>query len=225
MSRNLSDLRLWIFDMDDTLYPEREFVLGGYRAVSRVTENDFGISIEDALIERFERGQRNSAFNLALKDKGIDPTEDYIKVLVYAYREHIPHLTPYPDVLPLLEKLRSQSKQIALLSDGLEAVQRRKWDALGLTEFFDLVVFTESLGGPQYWKPSPKGFELALKGLEVEPRHAVYVGDNPLKDFQAPRMLGMKSIRIIRPEGQHRNVAAMDPSFEADFSIQSLSQL
>jgi len=225
MSRDLSDLRLWIFDMDDTLYPEREFVLGGYRVVSRITQEDHGVSIEDALIERFQRGQRNSAFNLALKDKGIDAEESYIKVLVHAYREHTPKLSPFPDVLPFLEKLRSQSKLIALLSDGLETVQRRKWDALGLTEFFDLVVFTESLGGPQNWKPSPKGFELALKGLVVEPRHAVYVGDNPLKDFKAPRELGMKSIRIIRPEGQHRNLVAMDPRYEADFSIQSLSQL
>src|SRR4030095_3223547 len=107
--RDLGDLRLWIFDLDDTLYPEREFALGGYRAVSRVTEQDFGIPLEDALVERFQRGERDNLFTLALEDKGIDCPESYVRILLRAYREHPPHLAPFPDVLPFLEKLRTQS--------------------------------------------------------------------------------------------------------------------
>lgn len=211
--------------MDDTLYPEREFVFGGYRAASKKAEEDLGVPIEDALLARFGRGERGDLFTLALQDKGIAAEEPYVQTLVRAYREHLPVLTPYPDVVPFLEKLQNQSMKLAVLTDGLEAVQRRKWLALGLAEFFDLAVFTDSLRGKDSWKPSPDGFVLALNGLSVEAGHAVYVGDNPLKDFHAPRALGMKSIRIVRPETQHSNVVAMDPAYDADFSISSFSSL
>lgn len=219
------DIQLWIFDMDDTLYPEYEFVYGGYRAASRKTEEDYGVAIESALLRRFAAGERGDIFTRVLQDNGIAADESYVQLLVRAYREHSPELTPFPDVVPFLDRLRDQSLKLAVLTDGLEAVQRRKWNALGLAEYFDLAVFTDSLRGKDSWKPSPDGFMLALNGLSVEPGKAVYVGDNPLKDFVAPRALGMKSIRIVRPEAQHRKLAAIDPSYEADVCITSLSSL
>ena len=40
----MSEWRAVIFDLDDTLYPEEQFVLGGLQAVSRAVEGELGIS-------------------------------------------------------------------------------------------------------------------------------------------------------------------------------------
>ena len=63
---NLDDVKLVIFDMDDTLYPEREFVIKGYQEVSKYVMNTYGIFIEDELRRRFDEGQRGDLFSLVL---------------------------------------------------------------------------------------------------------------------------------------------------------------
>ena len=37
--------------------------------------------------------------------------------------------------------------------------------------------------------------------------HCAYLGDNPRKDFTAPRRLGWRTARVRRAEGEHASVA------------------
>jgi len=79
-----------------------------------------------------------------------------------------------------------------------------KFDALGLADYFDAVIFTESLGPDRkYWKPSPEGFEIAAERLAVDHRACCYVADNPAKDFVAPNALGWRTIQLLLPEQVH----------------------
>jgi len=66
-----------------------------------------------------------------------------------------------------------------------------KLAATGLTRFFDAVIFTEELGR-EFWKPSPKAFEMLQDKLGAG---CVYVADNPAKDFVAPNKLGWLTIQ------------------------------
>ena len=78
-----------------------------------------------------------------------------------------------------------------------------------LRRFFDAVVFTEELGR-EFWKPSPRGFELIRESLSVPHEACVYVADNLTKDFVAPNALGWRTIQYLRAEQVHSGLAAAD---------------
>ena len=73
-------------------------------------------------------------------------------------------------------------------------------------------------------KPDPQVYARTLEDLGVKASDAVYVGDNPAKDFVGARALGMSTVRIIRPEGDHMSDVAK-PGYEADLTVHALTEL
>lgn len=216
---------LIVFDMDDTLYPEADFVRSGHRAVAERVWQDLGADIEPELRRRFAAGQRGDLMSAALASLGIRTSDDYVgRVLVPVYREHAPTIRSHVETVPVLTELRARGHRLALLSDGWAAVQRRKLAALGLGGFFDKIVITDELG-PDAWKPSPVGFQQILSALGVTSTDAIYVSDNPLKDFVGPHRLGMRTVRIVRPGTEHGEALAPTPEHQPQRVIRSLREL
>lgn len=194
-----------IFDLDDTLYPEREYVLSGFWAVAQWADLNLGVHREQGyadLCQLYYSGVRGNTFNLWLQQLGFE--KDLVAALVRVYREHEPQIRPFPEVRPLLSRLR-KTCSLGLLSDGYLEVQKRKLAALGLADCFDTTLFTDELGR-EYWKPNSKSFREVLLRLRInEPNVAVYVGDNPLKDFLGARNIGMYTIWLRRSDGEYAN--------------------
>jgi carbamoyl-phosphate synthase large subunit len=214
-----------IFDMDDTLYPEADFVRSGHRAVAERVWQDLSVDIEPELRRRFAVGQRGDLMSAALVALGIKVTADYVaRVLVPVYREHSPIIRPYVETVPVLTELRKRGYRLALLSDGVATVQRRKLDALGLDKFFDEVVITDEIGRDA-WKPSTTGFERILDALGVCGQEAMYVADNPCKDFYGPHQLSMRTARIVRPGTEHCASLAPSPENQPQCTIFALDNL
>jgi carbamoyl-phosphate synthase large subunit len=217
--------RLLILDLDDTLYPEADFVRSGHRAVADAVWRDHQIDIEPELRRRFAAGQRGDTLTAALRALDVAFTPGYVeRVLVPAYREHTPRIVPHVDARPVLTVLRARGHVLALLSDGWAAVQRGKLAALGLGDLFAAVMFTDELGCDA-WKPSARGFEALLQQLGIAARDAVYIADNPAKDFIAPHRLAMHSIRIMRPGGEHAAALARPRADDASWRVTSLAEL
>ncbi len=61
---------IWVFDLDDTLYNEKEFVLNGYFKVAKYLKKKFKINNSYNEIKKihFSRG-RKEIFNKILKKK------------------------------------------------------------------------------------------------------------------------------------------------------------
>ena len=214
-----------IFDMDDTLYPEADFVRSGHRAVAERVWQDLRVDIEPELRRRFAAGQRGDLMSAALAALDVEAPQDYVsRVLVPVYREHVPAIRPYVETVPVLTELRSRGHRLALLSDGWAEVQRRKLAALGLAGLFDELVITDELGRAA-WKPSPVGFERILGALGVAGDAAMYVSDNPHKDFAGPHRLGMRTVRIVRPGTEHGEALAPAPEHQPQRMIRSLREL
>jgi putative hydrolase of the HAD superfamily len=122
----VSGIRGVVFDLDDTLYPEREFVLSGFRAAAELFEIRHGFGgLFEAAGELFEKGCRGTIFNDALRFLGIEPVPRLVEALVEQYRAHRPKICLYPDGDWALTALRSTC-QLAILSDGYLEVQERK---------------------------------------------------------------------------------------------------
>lgn len=181
-----------IFDLDDTLYSEIEYVKSGFRAVS----DYLGGGYEDKLLGYFEA--RQPAIDSLLKFLGRE--SEKAKVLEI-YRTQTPDIHLFDGVEDVIEKLRAGGKKIGIITDGRPEGQHKKIKALGLDRLVDDIIVTDELGGAQFRKPCDIAFRIMLTRWKIVPSRAVYVGDNCAKDFQAPRQLGMKTVLIKNSGG------------------------
>jgi len=203
MSDTDRTIRAVVFDLDDTLYPERSYVRSGYAAVARYLRETLGRDepFERWLWRRFQSGKVDRAFDGLSDHFGLNLASDRIAELVEVYRNHEPAIRPYEGVVELLSVLRARYR-LGVLSDGFLPAQRLKLDALGVERFFDAVLFTEQIGRDA-WKPSPAGFEAIRSKLDLPHEACAYVADNPAKDFVAPNKLGWRTIQWLRPGQIH----------------------
>jgi putative hydrolase of the HAD superfamily len=217
--------RAIVFDLDDTLYPERTYVLSGFRAVAAWVEEHLSIPQHQSFAELrrlFDEGIWGNTFDCWLESYGLEPNR-WVAQMVRVYREHNPHIAPYPEVAELLQRL-SLHYRLGLVSDGYAEVQKRKLTALGLAPCFDVLVFSDEWGR-EAWKPSSRPFEIVLKRLGVIGSEAVYVGDNPSKDFLGAREVGMRTVRVHHPDGLYSHLEPPSPEYAPDVEIKTLSDL
>ena len=208
-NRRHRDIIAVVFDLDDTLYGERDYVRSGYRAVSRHLAAALGLERlgrdgaagEDWLWDRFCRGRADRAFDELNEAFELALTGDDIRWLVRVFRSHRPDIRPFDATAETLARLKEEYR-LGLLSDGFLPAQRLKLDELGVGGLFDAVVFTEDLGR-ECWKPSPAGFEAIACELDAAHDACAYVGDNPSKDFVAPNALGWLTVQLVRPGQVH----------------------
>jgi putative hydrolase of the HAD superfamily len=215
-----------IFDLDDTLYPERDYVLSGFKAVAAWAEANLGVPSLDgfsALRRLFDEKVRGNTFQLWLQELGVRDTDGLVARLVEIYRDHNPLLVPFPEVPGILRELGSRYR-LGLLSDGYLGVQQRKLAALGLGRYFHAVVFSDSWGR-ESWKPSQKPFNEVANLLALKPSKIVHVADNPLKDFLGAREVGMFTVRLRRRDSEYGYCDPPSERHAPHVTINSLKKL
>lgn len=185
-----------IFDLDDTLYSEKEYVKSGYKIVS----DYLGGGYEDRLWEFFEAGKL--AIDELLKEL---ERKDEKETVLNLYRTHKPIIHLYPGVAEMIEELKNRGIKVGIITDGRPEGQRNKIEALGLD--IDDVIVTDELGGVQFRKPCDIAFRIMATCWRLNPADIIYVGDNPVKDFQAPRQMGMKSVWFRNVDGLYMQSA------------------
>jgi putative hydrolase of the HAD superfamily len=220
----MKNLRAVVFDLDDTLYPEREYIRSGFRAVGEWAEQRLGLSqaiVRAELQALFDADFRGDTFQWWLSERGL--TESLLEEMVRIFRTHTPRIVLSPDAERVLDELKP-GYRLGLVTEGRRENQQAKIRALGLKRWFSAVVI---LGEEERaeWKPSRKPFDRMLGMLSVAGEEAVYVGDNPRKDFRGAREAGMATIRIRRPEGLHAQDEPASPADAPDREINSLERL
>jgi putative hydrolase of the HAD superfamily len=214
-----------VFDLDDTLYPEADYVRSGFQAVDDALRPRGIQGFEPLANGLFQEGLRGKIFDAALAKLGAAGSPELVAELVQIYRAHLPRLQLFPDARRALDLLR-QSSKVALLTDGYAAVQRNKVRGLGLESAFAACIYTDDLGR-ECWKPSEVPFLEIATMLEMTDAmdRLVYVADNPMKDFIAPNRLGWSTVRIKRPGGEYAAMEPREASHAAGCEIQSLDEL
>lgn len=225
-----------IFDLDDTLYPEWDYVRSGFHAVEDfLVSAGIGCAGISTVWYQMRRTGEQKVFDNWLSS-GMSETENVVAlfggteaavgVLIDVFRGHEPDINAHPGIEELLTQIRNQpggETAICLVSDGHLDTQRAKWKALGLSECFDVVVFNDELGR-EHWKPSPTGINLALAKLQREARDAVYIADNPLKDFVAAHRAGVSAIRLKLSDGVYSSIESSG-SGSPDVEVTSIQEL
>ena len=98
----------------------------------------------------------------------------------------------YPDVKPVLKKLKNKYKLGLISNTNTFGV---KTFPLEMKKLFDVIVFSYKVG---MMKPEYNIFLYALEKLNVKPEECVMVGDSVNDDMLPARKLGMKTVLIKR---------------------------
>lgn len=200
----LKNKQLIIFDLDDTLYLESEYVLSGFRVIAKFFSSKY--ALDDSLVysflsaEFFSKG-RDKIFNKLFSQYSLPFEDKDINELVTLYREHLPSI-----VLPeynrnLLVSLRTSGIKVAVVTDGLPLMQKNKTRALDLHHLVDKIVYCWEMQAP---KPNPAGFLHVLKYLNIQEDEVLIIGDNPIHDIQVASKLGIESYRVLT--GRFKNL-------------------
>jgi putative hydrolase of the HAD superfamily len=222
----MKNIRAVIFDLDDTLYDERQFVESGFKAVAKAISLRYR-TIESTekkcyemlcdILDKYGRGQ---VFDIFLRHIGKYDSQ-LVDELVDIYRRHQSHIALHPETFGVLSELKCQGYKLGVITDGHICVQKNKIRSLGIEKLFDCIILSDEYG-VECRKPSFVPYQKAVEILKTDFIEAMYVGDNPYKDFISARKLGMYSVRILR--GMYRDIR-LGLSYEADMEISSLDEI
>lgn len=191
--------RAIVFDLDDTLYPERAYVASGYAAVAAEFGRQFPEckDLAGRLWQLFEMDPKAPVFDRLAAGLCPQRASDLAARMLTVYRTHRPVIRPFEDAQECLGGCAAMGA-LALISDGRLEAQESKLAALGLEHWFACVVLTDRWG-KAFWKPHTRAFEYVEQRLGCGGADCVYVADNPRKDFVAPNRLGWQTIHLAHP--------------------------
>jgi FMN phosphatase YigB (HAD superfamily) len=182
-----------IFDLDDTLYDEKQYIKSGFKAVSEYLKVDDAADKMWAYYNAGEQAIDKYLYEIAQLEKKTE--------CLMVYRNHMPNITLSNNVGNLLVSLKEKGFKIGIITDGRPNGQHNKISALELDRIVDDVIVTDELGGEQFRKPCDIAFRIMQKRWRIPFEQIIYLGDNVDKDFQAPKQLGMQYMLINNGNG------------------------
>ena len=194
-----------VFDLDDTLYDEIDFVKSGFLEISEYLGDNKYFKF---MWNEFKLNGSGKVFNKLLEKFDIKIP---LNKLIEIYRFHSPRIT-----LPKeSKKLLKFAKISALITDGHYITQQNKYNALKLDKYIDLPIFTDF---HHTKKPELKPFQMVME--KYPNKKYIYISDNPKKDFFAPKKLGWKTIRYKNQNGIYKDIEN-----NADIEVYSRSEI
>lgn len=200
-----------LFDLDGTLIDTNELIIQTFQTVlderfpgkySRETILPF---LGPPLYETFQQ---------------VDPTQ--VDDLIDAYRKwnmenHDAMVQAFPGVVETLENLHARGIKLAIVSTKRNEMIERALNLMNVRQYFTAVIGLDDVKNA---KPDPEPVQLALSKLEVEPEHALMVGDN-FHDIVAARAAGVDSVAVAW------SIKGLDylMAFEPVYAIHDMSEL
>lgn len=123
----------------------------------------------------------------------------------------------YPHARQLLRYLKRRGLKLAIISNGWADALAQKLEWLGIRQYFDFVVASESIRAR---KSDLKPFRMALRKLKLRPADCLMVGDRLDEDAYAKK-LGIDFVWFAsRPHFKHPR-----PIEKFDYKIKDLAEL
>ena len=207
-----------IFDLDGTLLNRDEsvkvFVNRQYDRLKNLVGHIPKAKYVTRFIELDNRGY-------VWKDKVYQQLVDEFKITEITWEELLQdyinefknNCIPFPNLVSMLEELRSNNLVLGMITNGKGQFQMDNIKALGIKKYFEIILISEWEG---IKKPDPQIFKRALEQLNVSPNESLFVGDHPDNDVKAAQNVGMKG--IWKKDIQWKNV-------EADFIVDDLAEI
>ncbi len=177
-----------VFDLDDTLYKEIEFLKSGFRAIIKAVSKDFSVRLDFNEIYKLYEEKKN-VFDTIIEQNYSDKITK--KYLLDRYRNHFPDIRLDNSVMKFLERLKNRDAILGIITDGRSVTQRNKLKALGILDLFDDIIISEESGSNKLSEENY--FYYVSKYPDCK---YYYVGDNVRKDFVIPSKLNWQTFGI-----------------------------
>ncbi|MFS4492269.1 HAD family hydrolase [Maribacter sp. 2308TA10-17] len=174
-----------VFDLDDTLYNEVDYLRSAYITLAKELEPKNWKHLFSILFSLYRN--KENAFQFINEKYEINKEE-----LIVQYRTHIPNITPFEGVIENFQQIKKKNGKIGVLTDGRSITQRNKLKSLGLLPFIDHIVISEEIGTE---KPNEANFKFIENKFPSNTYY--YIGDNFKKDFITPNRLGWSTIALV----------------------------
>lgn len=188
MAMAISDKSVVVFDLDDTLYKEVEYLKSAFREIARVLEKETRQDLFERMMNLYRADKE--VFGTIIEEYEIETKTR--SDLVEMYRNHKPDIYLDDHIAAKLNEIKRNGIATGLITDGRSHTQRNKLKSLGLQNYFDEVLISEEFGSK---KPDPGTFEYIQDKLEGE--GYVYIADNIQKDFIAPNNMGWNTVCLL----------------------------
>lgn len=212
-------MKIIVFDLDDTLYKERDYLESAYKEIACWIEQDYNRNgVYEYMLSCYQNGL--NVFD-SLITKYCLPIDTGL--LLNVYREHVPNISLSEEVKVTLQLLKENTDNVlGIITDGRKKTQQNKIAVLELEQFISMenCIISESVG---VCKPSMELYTYFSKKYGMA--HYYYIGDNVLKDFISPNLLGWTTICL---KNNGRNIHQQIPVggvLKPDFYIQNFSDL
>jgi putative hydrolase of the HAD superfamily len=195
-----------VFDLDDTLYKEIDFVKSAYNYINSYINFRFNLDLSNN-IKKCLDGEVNffDIINSKLYPDQSFPIEKYLEL----YRFHYPEINLSHDTSVFLKNILSHNIDFSIITDGRSISQRNKIKALGLYDLVKNIIISEETG---FEKPHLNNFKL-LERIYPD-KKLVDIADNTSKDFLAPNSLNWDTVCLIN-NGQ--NIHPQDFNLNIDY--------
>ena len=174
-----------VFDLDDTLYNEMEYLRSAYIHIAKKIDPKNWHLLFARMFSLFR--SKEDVFEFVSVTYNVEKTR-----LIEHYRTHVPILHLFDGVLKTIHRIKAKNGKIGVITDGRSTTQRVKLNALGISELFDKIIISEEIGSEKPDKKNYQAIEEAFKNCNY-----LYVADNLRKDFVTPNVRGWKTIGLI----------------------------
>lgn len=203
-----------IFDLDDTLMYEVDYLKSAYREIASIVDKEAQEKLYEEMFSKYKRGENVFEF------LNLQYSKFEIKDLLELYRNHHPKIHLNSNAEELLFNLKRQGYKIGLITDGRSVTQRNKLKALGIEEIFDKIIVSEEFGST---KPDQRNYCTFIEeGID----EYYYIADNPKKDFVTPNKLRWVSICLL-DNGQniHPQNFELEEEYLPQYRIKNLNEI
>lgn len=185
----------FVFDLDDTLYLEQDYLYSAFRSIAAAIREQTGQHCFHQMVHLYKSGE--NVFQWIARAYGVRFRTLSFDTLLHHYRSHQPSISMARGAGLFLQQLKHMQVPMGIITDGRSITQRNKLKALGIETFFSDIIISEEFGST---KPSIRNYEYFI---QRNPSGRFYFfGDNTQKDFQVPIDLGW-SCYCIKDNGDH----------------------
>jgi len=191
-------LRCIVFDVDGTLYRQVPVRRGMALRLLSYALRDPASALTTALFIRHYRraqeqlrgvGSRSDQLRVACQRSGTDCVWGMKCVEEWMEKRPLDLIAKaiYPGLTEFLAKAKQRGIKLAVVSDY---PAEEKLRALGIDADFCCVICSSDPRVLRF-KPAPDGILAVLRELDIDPSHAIYIGDRPDVDAEAARSAGI----------------------------------
>lgn len=196
---NWDNYKIIGFDLDGTLYKEKEFIQQVYKEISKYLATLTEKPMQDIYFYMLGRWiEKGSSYPFIYEETiqqfGILNKGEIIKKCLQIYRNFSPNLRLSKNVAKILDII-SKEKLIFLVTDGNAVLQRKKFHSLQLQRWFseENTIFTGELG-IKYYKPSVEALKY-IRITHIKPKNVLFIGDRNI-DVEFAKNAGFDSILV-----------------------------